>query len=159
MFALARRLSLHQAIVVDDFSEHAPALRSELLGFPHWRPMTQTTPGPTPGTFSSRPRWSHQSGITTGHLDDRHDELPHTARFTAELLANAAALCALTAAGDHRGLRMDVNAMAYGVGGRLAPHDDHGHGKGRRVAWILYLTPPGDDWTAGDGGALRLISH
>ncbi len=109
-----------------------------------------------------------QNGITTGHLGEAAREmLPRCLEFRDWLQAHAGELCAIVgirareaSTGASAALRIEMNGIAYGDGGWLAPHTDASppdDSDGRLVAWMLYLTHPADgEWADERGGALRL---
>lgn len=146
---------LHHLVYRDDFCAFAGEIRDELLRFSRWIPMTQGE-GYDGGRFVPH----RQSGLTTGHLDDvEFVGLSWCRRFRDFLDAETADLCHLVGVVPLARMEVEINAMAYGEGGRLAWHTDHG-GFGvdeRPVAWMLYLTEPADgEWSPEQGGAVRL---
>ena len=140
-----RPLPLHQGILADDFCSYAAELRQELLRFPRWKPFR----------LGGGSNYSFQTGITTGHIQGRFDELARCHRFEAALLACGEELCRRVGAAVGGELAIDISGMAYGKDGRLKRHTDSIGA--RRLAWILYLTDPDDgEWPARDGGPLVL---
>jgi len=139
------RLSVHQAVLRDDFCDYAVELRRELLDYARWK------------VFRLGERYAFQTGITTGHIQERFPELATCHRLESELRAAGHAVCELVGARPSAAVRVDFAGMAYGQDGELLTHTDE---VGQRyVAWILYLTDPDDgEWTEHDGGQLVLTA-
>jgi hypothetical protein len=149
-------LTLHGAVIIDDLCEYAAEIRNELLTFAAWREMTQLV-SDVDGLVRRRIEYVNQSGITTGPLEGRCAEgLSACYRLAHDLERDMSRMIDAVGARHDGRLRLEFNGMAYGEGGRLLPHTDHGVHRDRRVAWILYLTEPDAQWTATDGGALFL---
>ena len=142
------RLALHGAVWRDDFCQIADELRGELVRYPGWKPM-RTGHGID---------YERQTGITTGHIvKGRPPELELCQAFAASLRDQATDLASLVGATLEAQLAVETNGMAYGQGAWLSRHSDEQ--SRRRVAWILYLTDPGDaEWPEDWGGALVLSS-
>lgn len=139
------RLSLHDAVVADGFTPLAVALRDELIAFPRYKPMR----------IGHAQNESFQTCITTGHIQGRFPELTTCHRFVRFLHERAAEISALVGADPAPPHGVDMSAMVYGQGGLLRVHTDSV--LTRKLAFILYLTPPEDgEWTPADGGELVL---
>ena len=141
----ASRLPLHDGVLIDDFTSLAADLREELLAFPRYKPMR----------IGHAQNESFQTCITTGHIQGRFPELAAGHRFVRFLHDHAVEIGAWVGADPALPHGVDMSAMAYGEGGLLRVHTDSV--LTRKLAFILYLTPPEDgEWTAADGGELVL---
>lgn len=150
------RCNVHGLVYKDELCDYAAELREELLKFPYWSEMLQQ--GET-GNAVIKPQ--NQNGITTGHLTEHHrPRLPHCLKFRDWMQDNLRELCEVVGVEFADNLLVEINAMAYGDGGWLAPHTDSGgiqSSNDRIIAWMFYLTHPDDDeWPTERGGAVRL---
>jgi Rps23 Pro-64 3,4-dihydroxylase Tpa1-like proline 4-hydroxylase len=148
---------VHEVVYADDFCPFALDIRHELLRHPQWQEMTQA------GRYeaASHLRTDHQNGITSGHLGEQQRALlPHTLAFRDVMASHATELAARLGADVGATPEIEINAMAYGNGAWLSAHTDYrsDEARPRLVAWMLYLTHPGDgEWSPDMGGAVRLF--
>jgi len=145
---------IHGLVHADDFYALAHEIRDELLHYPDWTEMRQSS-----SQYANLVYPDNQNGITTGNLNaSLPTSLPYCLAFRNWLAQRRVELCELVGVHGGEGTSIEINAMAYGEGSWLSMHSDHtGTRRESVVAWILYLTDPSDDeWKEEYGGALRL---